>query len=50
MSLQVLFVLVGACLVFFMQLGFSMLEVGSVHASSTKNVLVRGFQVLILYV
>jgi hypothetical protein len=41
LHVQVLWTLIGACLVFFMQIGFSMLEVGSVHASSTKNVLVR---------
>ena len=35
---QVFWTLFGAVLVFFMQIGFSMLEVGSVQAKSTKNV------------
>ena len=38
---QVFWTLFGAVLVFFMQIGFSMLEVGSVQAKSTKNVLVK---------
>jgi ammonia channel protein AmtB len=36
----VFWTLTGAVLVFYMQIGFSMLEVGSVSVSSTKNVLV----------
>ena len=31
----------GAILVFFMQTGFAMLEVGSVQAKNTKNILIK---------
>lgn len=34
-------VLFGAILVFFMQTGFAMLEVGSVQAKNTKNILIK---------
>jgi len=38
---QVFFVLWGACQVFFMQFGFSMLEIGCVQPSCTINVLMK---------
>jgi len=38
---QVSWILIGTCLVVFMQIGFSMLEVGVVQAKSTKSILVR---------
>jgi len=36
-----LWLLLGTCLVFFMQAGFAMLEVGSVQVKNTKNILVK---------
>mmetsp|Transcript_52193 Transcript_52193/g.119031 ORF Transcript_52193/g.119031 Transcript_52193/m.119031 type:complete len:824 (+) Transcript_52193:411-2882(+) len=41
LSVDVFWLLMGAVLVFFMQVGFSMLEVGSVQPKSTKNVLIK---------
>lgn len=40
-SLDVLFVLISAYLVFFMQAGFAMLTAGSVRTKNTKNVLLK---------
>mmetsp|Transcript_57761 Transcript_57761/g.116069 ORF Transcript_57761/g.116069 Transcript_57761/m.116069 type:complete len:527 (+) Transcript_57761:172-1752(+) len=40
-SLDIFWLLFGAILVFFMQIGFSMLEVGSVQEKSTRNVLIK---------
>mmetsp|Transcript_38375 Transcript_38375/g.49623 ORF Transcript_38375/g.49623 Transcript_38375/m.49623 type:complete len:86 (+) Transcript_38375:151-408(+) len=40
-ALDVFFVLWGACQVFFMQFGFSMLEIGCVQPSCTINVLMK---------
>ena len=33
--------MIGAILVFFMQVGFAMLEVGSVEAKNTRNILLK---------
>ena len=38
---DVLFMLFGATLVFFMQVGFALLEVGSVSIRNTKNTLFK---------
>mmetsp|Transcript_18720 Transcript_18720/g.35095 ORF Transcript_18720/g.35095 Transcript_18720/m.35095 type:complete len:471 (-) Transcript_18720:58-1470(-) len=40
-DINVMWLLIGAVLVFFMQTGFAMLEVGSVALKNTKNVLVK---------
>mmetsp|Transcript_65513 Transcript_65513/g.122599 ORF Transcript_65513/g.122599 Transcript_65513/m.122599 type:complete len:539 (-) Transcript_65513:261-1877(-) len=40
-SLDVFWLLCGAILIFYMQIGFSMLEVGAVPISATKNVLMK---------
>eukprot|EP00618_Florenciella_parvula_P017421 CAMPEP_0119496008 /NCGR_PEP_ID=MMETSP1344-20130328/19467_1 /TAXON_ID=236787 /ORGANISM="Florenciella parvula, Strain CCMP2471" /LENGTH=700 /DNA_ID=CAMNT_0007531651 /DNA_START=135 /DNA_END=2237 /DNA_ORIENTATION=+ len=41
MDLDVLFVLFGAMVVFYMQVGFTMFEVGSVRSKNTKNILLK---------
>ncbi|CAM9900828.1 unnamed protein product [Choristocarpus tenellus] len=40
-DLDTLWLMIGAILVFFMQTGFAMLEVGSVSIKNTKNILVK---------
>mmetsp|Transcript_31136 Transcript_31136/g.52571 ORF Transcript_31136/g.52571 Transcript_31136/m.52571 type:complete len:543 (-) Transcript_31136:219-1847(-) len=40
-SMNIFWVLFGALLIFYMQIGFSMLEVGAVGISATKNVLMK---------
>jgi len=40
-DLDSFWLLFGACLVFFMQTGFAMLEVGSVSVKNTKNILIK---------
>mmetsp|Transcript_5837 Transcript_5837/g.8757 ORF Transcript_5837/g.8757 Transcript_5837/m.8757 type:complete len:487 (-) Transcript_5837:3-1463(-) len=41
LDINTLFVLIGACLVFFMQIGFAFLEVGSVQMKNQKNILIK---------
>ncbi|CAK5124879.1 unnamed protein product, partial [Aphanomyces euteiches] len=40
-ALDTFYLLVGAFLVFFMQVGFCFLEVGCVHTKNTKNILIK---------
>ncbi|CAN0085679.1 unnamed protein product, partial [Discosporangium mesarthrocarpum] len=40
-DLDTLWLMIGAILVFFMQTGFAMLEVGSVSIKNTKNILIK---------
>eukprot|EP00613_Pedinella_sp_CCMP2098_P029221 CAMPEP_0171724422 /NCGR_PEP_ID=MMETSP0991-20121206/24329_1 /TAXON_ID=483369 /ORGANISM="non described non described, Strain CCMP2098" /LENGTH=454 /DNA_ID=CAMNT_0012317247 /DNA_START=49 /DNA_END=1413 /DNA_ORIENTATION=- len=40
-ELNTLWLMIGAILVFFMQTGFAMLEVGSVHQKNTRNILLK---------
>eukprot|EP00227_Mantoniella_beaufortii_P007662 CAMPEP_0197592266 /NCGR_PEP_ID=MMETSP1326-20131121/14999_1 /TAXON_ID=1155430 /ORGANISM="Genus nov. species nov., Strain RCC2288" /LENGTH=459 /DNA_ID=CAMNT_0043157949 /DNA_START=67 /DNA_END=1446 /DNA_ORIENTATION=- len=40
-NLDILWLLIGAYLVFFMQAGFALLEAGSVRAKNTKNILLK---------
>ncbi|CAK4944460.1 unnamed protein product [Aphanomyces euteiches] len=40
-ALDTFYLLVGAILVFFMQVGFCFLEVGCVHTKNTKNILIK---------
>jgi len=40
-SIDAFYLLWSACLVFFMQCGFGMLEAGSVRAKNTKNILLK---------
>jgi len=40
-NLDILWLLIGAYLVFFMQCGFALLEAGSVRAKNTKNILLK---------
>jgi Amt family ammonium transporter len=40
-NLDILWLLLGAYMVFFMQCGFALLEAGSVRAKNTKNILLK---------
>ena len=40
-GLDILWLLLGAYMVFFMQAGFALLEAGSVRAKNTKNILLK---------
>jgi len=40
-DMDTMWLMIGAILVFFMQTGFAMLEVGSVHIKNTKNILIK---------
>ena len=40
-DMDTMWLMIGAILVFFMQTGFCMLEVGSVHIKNTKNILIK---------